>query len=108
MGPFVLDTDHVTLLQRGNRNVVERFVQIPEEEVATAIITYEEQLAGNAGVLRRGQGADAFVSESNCGWTHEIESAETASVSNSSRSRSVTSGQSSWSQTSVPGSGELR
>ena len=39
MGPFVLDTDHVSLLQRGNRNVVERFFQIPEEEVATAIIT---------------------------------------------------------------------
>lgn len=39
MGPFVLDTDHVTLLQRGDRNVVERFLQIPEEVVATSIIT---------------------------------------------------------------------
>ena len=33
------------------------------------------------------QVADALVSESNCGWTHDIESAETESVSHSSRSR---------------------
>ena len=53
MGPFVLDTDHVTLLQRGDRNVVERFLQIPEEVVATSIITYEEQLRGRLSVVRR-------------------------------------------------------
>ena len=53
MGPFVLYTDHVTLLQRGNRKVVEHFVQIPEEVVATSIITYEEQLRGRLSVIRR-------------------------------------------------------
>ena len=42
MGPFVLDTDHITLLQRGDRTVAERFGEIPEEEVATSIVTYEE------------------------------------------------------------------
>lgn len=53
MGPFVLDTDHVTLLQRGDRDVVERFLQIPEETVSTSIITYEEQLRGRLSVVRR-------------------------------------------------------
>ncbi|HXV63148.1 MAG TPA: type II toxin-antitoxin system VapC family toxin [Vicinamibacteria bacterium] len=53
MGPFVLDTDHITLLQRGDRNVVERFGDIPEEAVATSIVTYEEQLRGRLTVVRR-------------------------------------------------------
>ena len=48
------------------RNVVERFVQIPEEEVATAIITYKEQLRGRLSVIRRasirGQLAIAYQS----------------------------------------------
>ena len=53
MGPFVLDTDHITLLQRGDRNVVERFGEIPEEAIATSIVTYEEQLRGRLHVVRR-------------------------------------------------------
>ena len=53
MGPFVLDTDHITLLQRGDRNVVERFGEIPEEAIATSIVTYEEQLRGRLHVIRR-------------------------------------------------------
>lgn len=53
MGPFVLDTDHVTLLQRGDRNVVERFAEVPEESVAISIVSYEEQLRGRLSVIRR-------------------------------------------------------
>ena len=53
MGPFVLDTDHITLLQRGERNVLERFGAIPEEAVAASIVSYEEQLRGRLSVIRR-------------------------------------------------------
>lgn len=53
MGPFVLDTDHITLLQRGDRGVVERLLRLPEEVVATSIISYEEQLRGRLSVVRR-------------------------------------------------------
>ena len=43
---FVLDTDHISLLQRGHPGVIERFNQIPENSIAASIITYEEQLIG--------------------------------------------------------------
>ena len=52
-GPFVLDTDHISLLQRGDKSVVARFGEIPEESVATSIVTYEEQLRGRLSMLRR-------------------------------------------------------
>ena len=53
MGIFVLDTDHITLLQRGNRRVVEQLSEVTEEAVTTSIITYEEQLRGRLSVIRR-------------------------------------------------------
>jgi len=43
-GPFILDTDHVTLLQSGHPRVVERFNATPKDAVAASIVTYEEQL----------------------------------------------------------------
>ncbi len=50
---FVLDTDHVTLLQRGHPRVVERFSATPEDTVAVSIITFEEQLRGRLSVIRQ-------------------------------------------------------
>lgn len=45
----LLDTDHLTLLERGGVGSVplqERLEQIPVSEIATTIITYEEQMRG--------------------------------------------------------------
>ena len=53
MALFVLDTDHITLLQRGHLRVVERFNAIPEEDIAASIVTYEEQLRGRLAVIRQ-------------------------------------------------------
>lgn len=53
MALFVLDTDHVTLLQRGHPPVVDRLREVPEGAVTTSIITYEEQLRGRLSVIRR-------------------------------------------------------
>jgi tRNA(fMet)-specific endonuclease VapC len=52
MALFVLDTDHVTLLQRGHRRVVERFHETPPETVTTSVVTYEEQLRGRLALIR--------------------------------------------------------
>ena len=52
MALFVLDTDHVTLIQRGHPQVVERFTALSEENLAVSIMTYEEQLRGRLAVLR--------------------------------------------------------
>ena len=53
MALFVLDTDHITLFQRGHTHVVERFSASSQEDVATSIVTYEEQLRGRLAVIRR-------------------------------------------------------
>lgn len=46
---YLLDTDHLTLLERGGAESLplqRRLEQIPAEEVATTIVTYEEQMRG--------------------------------------------------------------
>jgi len=41
---FVLDTDHVSLLQRGHPTVAARVLATPPDELAVSVITFEEQL----------------------------------------------------------------
>ena len=53
MTQFALDTDIVSLLQRGHPTVVGRFHRHRTDEVATTIITVEEQLSGWYTLLRR-------------------------------------------------------
>lgn len=45
----ILDTDHMTLLERGGIGAVAlevRLAQVPVNEIATTIISYEEQMRG--------------------------------------------------------------
>ncbi len=45
----ILDTDHMTLLERGGIGAVAlevRLAQVPVSEIATTIISYEEQMRG--------------------------------------------------------------
>lgn len=44
--PYILDTDHVSLLQRGNAIVRERLLLIPPAHRATTIISQTEQFLG--------------------------------------------------------------
>jgi tRNA(fMet)-specific endonuclease VapC len=43
---FVLDTDHLSLLQRAHPLVVRRVASVPREDLAITIVTAEEQLRG--------------------------------------------------------------
>jgi tRNA(fMet)-specific endonuclease VapC len=46
---IVLDSDHMTLLEWGSRDAAtlrERLSNVPENEVATTIVCYEEQMRG--------------------------------------------------------------
>ena len=53
---FILDTDHITLLQRGHPQVATHLSLIDEKALATTIITYEEQLRGRLAVVRQYEG----------------------------------------------------
>jgi tRNA(fMet)-specific endonuclease VapC len=49
MPMYLLDTDHISLIDRGGdegQHIISRLSGIPEEEVAVSIISYEEQTRG--------------------------------------------------------------
>ena len=43
---FILDTDHISLFQRHDPHVSARVLATPPQELATTVITVEEQLRG--------------------------------------------------------------
>ena len=61
MSLFVLDTDMVTLLQRGQAKVVNRCAAQRSEELAITVISLEEQLTGWYSLLRKTNKPDELV-----------------------------------------------
>ncbi|MEM0978689.1 MAG: hypothetical protein AAGH78_00310 [Cyanobacteria bacterium P01_H01_bin.58] len=55
MSLWILDTDPVSLLQKGPPNVVERVTQTPPTEIAVTIVTAEEMMRGWLAVIRRAE-----------------------------------------------------
>ncbi|NJL10673.1 MAG: type II toxin-antitoxin system VapC family toxin [Calothrix sp. SM1_7_51] len=58
---WILDTDCLSLLQRGNPNVMQRFRTINPQQVAITIITAEEQLRGRLEFIRRASSANELT-----------------------------------------------
>jgi tRNA(fMet)-specific endonuclease VapC len=46
MALYLLDTDHISLVQRGDKNVTDRYDAVPEQEIIVSVVSYEEQLRG--------------------------------------------------------------
>ena len=61
MTRFVLDTDIVSLLQQGNPTVVNNVARRSVGDVATSVITIEEQLSAWYTLLRRAKSTTALV-----------------------------------------------
>ncbi len=61
MSLWILDTDSVSLFQRGNLEIARRLNMIDASEIAITIVTVEEQLRGRFQVIRRA-GANDLVS----------------------------------------------
>ena len=61
MTSYVLDTDTLSLLQRGNSAVGAQLSQYDADEVATTIVSVEEQLSGWYTLLRRAKTATELV-----------------------------------------------
>lgn len=53
MSLWILDTDCFSLLQRGNQTITQRVRAVTSEEIATTIVTAEEQLRGRLDFIRR-------------------------------------------------------
>ena len=61
---YILDTDHLSLIQRNNqegKKILARLATIENAPVAVTIITYEEQLRGRLSVLSRAKTLDEKV-----------------------------------------------
>lgn len=53
MSRFVLDTDTVVLFQEGHRQVQQRVLAHPLDELSVAVISVEEQISGWYTLVRR-------------------------------------------------------
>ncbi len=53
MNLYVLDTDHVSLFQRGHPHIVVKILATPPNFLAVTIITVEEQLRGRLNQVRK-------------------------------------------------------
>jgi tRNA(fMet)-specific endonuclease VapC len=58
MTVWILDTDHVSLLERGNPMIQQRLRRISAESVAITIVTAEEKLKGRLAVINRLSGIE--------------------------------------------------
>ncbi len=61
MSLWVLDTDCVSLLQRGHPIISQRVNTVNPEQIATTIITVEEQVRGRLDIIRRAAFSDALI-----------------------------------------------
>ena len=58
---WVLDTDHLSLLQRAHSEVIARLRSLPLEQRATTIVNAEEQLRGRFAMIGRARQASEWV-----------------------------------------------
>ena len=53
---YLLDTDTLSFYERGQKTVVAKVNAVPLNQIAVAVITVEEQMAGHFAFLRRAKG----------------------------------------------------
>lgn len=62
---FILDTDHISLYQRGNSVVCKRVNSTPTIQLVVTIISFEEQVAGRFIQIQRARSLPELVSAYN-------------------------------------------
>ncbi|MEB3215994.1 MAG: type II toxin-antitoxin system VapC family toxin [Nostocales cyanobacterium 94392] len=58
---WVLDTDHISLLQRGNPVVISKVADVNPDEIAVTIITIIEQMYGRLDVVKKAKSKQELV-----------------------------------------------
>jgi tRNA(fMet)-specific endonuclease VapC len=57
----ILDTDHLSLLQRGNPFIIQRLNKFTSEDIAITIVTATEQLRGRMNIINRADSSGELV-----------------------------------------------
>ena len=50
---YLLDTDHLTLIQRGESKMSARYLATPREERVASVISFQEQMRGRLAVINK-------------------------------------------------------
>lgn len=58
---YILDTDHITLLQRNHTSVIARFAVLPPEDIAITVVSAVEQIRGRLAQVHRAKAAAEVV-----------------------------------------------
>ncbi len=61
MSLWILDTDHISLLQRNHPNVRQRLISIDPNEIFVTIITFEEQMRGRLNQVKQAKSQEFLV-----------------------------------------------
>ena len=67
----LLDTDTLSLYDRGHQPIVSRVVALPTSQIAVAVVTAEEQMIGRLAFLRRAK-SDAEIAYAYQGLTNSL------------------------------------
>lgn len=55
---YLLDTDHVSLHERGHPALLDRLASLPPQRLAVSVITLEEMLRGRLAIVARRTGGE--------------------------------------------------
>jgi tRNA(fMet)-specific endonuclease VapC len=58
---WILDTDHVSLFQRGHPQIVDRLTEIAPTDISITVITLEEQIRGRFHMIRRASSSSELI-----------------------------------------------
>ncbi|MFY9223307.1 MAG: type II toxin-antitoxin system VapC family toxin [Blastocatellia bacterium] len=58
---YVLDTNHLSLMQRGNKIISNRLLSVVSSEVAITVISWEEQLRGWLAVINKVNNGEQLI-----------------------------------------------
>lgn len=59
---WILDTDHISLLQRNDPNVRQRLVTMNPNEIFVTVVTFEEQMRGRLSQVKKASSKELLIS----------------------------------------------
>lgn len=62
MNLWILDTDHISLLQRNHPNVKQRLTSIDPNKIFVTVITFEEQMRGRLNQVKQAKSQQSLIS----------------------------------------------
>jgi tRNA(fMet)-specific endonuclease VapC len=62
MSLWILDTDHISLLQRNHSNIRKRLLLIDPNKIFVTVITFEEQMRGRLNQVKQAKSQESLIS----------------------------------------------